>query len=424
MQIGISTGLAARRSGGPIWTPADNFPLGAEPGFWLDPTSFANIYQDSAGTSPATAVEQPAGRVLDKSGRGNHFSQATSTSRPKISARVNLLTKTEQFNDAAWVNAAGTVNVIPNAVTAPDGTLTADKLVPAAAASWMVKRQDSAITSGTAVQAVYAREGDAGVHLELFVSASIGAIFNLSTGATIASSGCTVAVGLLDAYNFRRYEIRYTAAVSQLVDVRLTTTSTRDTQMAGDGSKGAFVWGAQLQTGPVATRYQRVNTATDYDAAGFVQALGIDGLDDTIATSPAAFGASMDVFLAVRRTSATGVLLFATAGGGQYLGAMDATAGPASSGAGTPTYLVNGVAVPGGTATTRAQLAAAIPLNQWCVFEALGIDMSMWPSAAIGAHAALPMGMGFAQGIAYPSGDTATRAKNRRFAGAKVGLTL
>ena len=38
-----------------------------EPGFWLDPSDFSTMFQDSAGTTAVTAVEQPVGLILDKS---------------------------------------------------------------------------------------------------------------------------------------------------------------------------------------------------------------------------------------------------------------------------------------------------------------------------------------------------------------------
>lgn len=57
-------------------------------GFWLPFTDFASISQDAAGTLPYTALEQPVGRVLDRSGRGNHASQVTSSARGKVSAAV------------------------------------------------------------------------------------------------------------------------------------------------------------------------------------------------------------------------------------------------------------------------------------------------------------------------------------------------
>lgn len=65
------------------WTPANLFAAG-EVGAWYDPSDFNTMFQDSAGTTPVTAVEQPVGLIRDKSGRGNHASQATSTSRPVL----------------------------------------------------------------------------------------------------------------------------------------------------------------------------------------------------------------------------------------------------------------------------------------------------------------------------------------------------
>lgn len=53
-----------------------------EQGFAFDFNDLSTMYQDSAGTIPVTGVGQPVGRVLDKSGRGNHATQSTSSKRP------------------------------------------------------------------------------------------------------------------------------------------------------------------------------------------------------------------------------------------------------------------------------------------------------------------------------------------------------
>jgi hypothetical protein len=53
-----------------------------EQGAWYDPSDMSTMFQDSAGTTPVTAVGQPVGRILDKSGRGNHAFQTTTTKRP------------------------------------------------------------------------------------------------------------------------------------------------------------------------------------------------------------------------------------------------------------------------------------------------------------------------------------------------------
>lgn len=63
---------------------------------------------------------------------GNHRFQSTSANRPVVSARVNLLTKTEDFSNAAWqklVTGTGVLPVVtPNYGTAPDGTQTAARI--------------------------------------------------------------------------------------------------------------------------------------------------------------------------------------------------------------------------------------------------------------------------------------------------------
>ena len=65
------------------FSPASLFSSG-EQGVWYDPSDLSTLYQDAAGTIPVTAVGQPVGKILDKSGRGNHAFQATATSRPVL----------------------------------------------------------------------------------------------------------------------------------------------------------------------------------------------------------------------------------------------------------------------------------------------------------------------------------------------------
>lgn len=60
-----------------------------EQGLWIDPSDFSTMFQDSAGTTPVTATGQPVGLILDKSGRGNHASQVTTTKRPVLQQDAN-----------------------------------------------------------------------------------------------------------------------------------------------------------------------------------------------------------------------------------------------------------------------------------------------------------------------------------------------
>ena len=69
--------------GAAAFDPASLFSSG-EQGVWYDPSDFSTMFQDSAGTTPVTAVGQPVGKILDKSGRGNHASQSTAAARPVL----------------------------------------------------------------------------------------------------------------------------------------------------------------------------------------------------------------------------------------------------------------------------------------------------------------------------------------------------
>ena len=56
---------------GTAFSPLSLF-FGGANGAWYDPSDFSTMFQDAAGTTPVTATGQPVGRILDKSGRGNH----------------------------------------------------------------------------------------------------------------------------------------------------------------------------------------------------------------------------------------------------------------------------------------------------------------------------------------------------------------
>lgn len=68
---------------GTTFSPRTLFASG-EQGAWYDPSDFSTMFQDDLGTTPVTATGQAVGLIRDKSGRGNHASQATGTSRPVL----------------------------------------------------------------------------------------------------------------------------------------------------------------------------------------------------------------------------------------------------------------------------------------------------------------------------------------------------
>jgi hypothetical protein len=81
MRLGTSLALARiGRSAAAPFTPASLF-ASAEPGAWYDASDLTSMFQDSAGTTPAV-VDAVVGKWNDKSGRGNHATQATTAAKP------------------------------------------------------------------------------------------------------------------------------------------------------------------------------------------------------------------------------------------------------------------------------------------------------------------------------------------------------
>ena len=66
------------------FSPASLFANG-EQGAWFDPGDPASLFADSAGTVPAS-LDGPVGRIVDRSGRGNHAVQAIAAARPLLRA--------------------------------------------------------------------------------------------------------------------------------------------------------------------------------------------------------------------------------------------------------------------------------------------------------------------------------------------------
>jgi len=75
-------GAMMQSGGGAVpFSIADLF-ASSEQGAWYGPSDLSTLFQDSAGTTPVTTAGQPVGLMLDKSGNGNHATQATAAARP------------------------------------------------------------------------------------------------------------------------------------------------------------------------------------------------------------------------------------------------------------------------------------------------------------------------------------------------------
>lgn len=268
---------------------------GGEQGAWYDPSDMSTLFQDAAGTTPVTAVEQPVGRILDKSGRGNHATQSTTTKRPVLSRRVNLLTETEQFDAASWSKSAGGLAiapvVTPNAAMAPDGTMTADVVV--------------FDLNGGATSSDFSQLAQTPGHAS--------APYSLGFWAK-TSDGTTKTLSVVDVAGFTR-TVTVTGSY-QRIEVSATGSAFPRIRLRGSWGTSSYasicLWGASLTLATDAhLPYQWVNTGTDYDAdpAKFPAYLRFDGVDDALQTGNINFTSTdkMTVWAGVTKLSDVGM---------------------------------------------------------------------------------------------------------------------
>ena len=187
--------------------------------------------------------------------------------------RTNLVTYSEQFNDAAWSKIRATVD--PNVATAPDGTLNADKLVEdttAANSHSAARILGSPLAAGTYTYTTYIKQaGRRYAQIMLIVDPAstnlrYAVVFDLQTG-TVTSTAATatpptsIANAISDAGNgWYRCSVTVGNPSGLRVDALISTSVSTTASVAGqntngDGVSGLFLYGAQLEAGSFATSY-------------------------------------------------------------------------------------------------------------------------------------------------------------------------
>ena len=257
---------------------------------------------------------------------GNHLTQSTTTARPVLSARYNLLTQTEAFNEAVWLKPGGWLTVNSNADIAPDGTQTADKLIPRANAD-PYHNATRVTTCGASVhiQSYYVKAAGynkVGIREDGVVGQ--WATFLLSgAGSVIAKhASATASITALENSWYRVTLTPSTASANMgtgiyVLDNNYTSGAPDTYAFAGDGTSGVLAWGADFRPvndGVDLPVYQRVGVGTsgssssagsaDYDTTGFPLYLKFDGIDDFMVSPTITPGIDKaQVFAGVRKLS-------------------------------------------------------------------------------------------------------------------------
>ena len=193
-------------------------------------------------------------------------------------AGTNLLTYSEQFDNSDW--SKSNTAIISNITTAPDGTLTADKVIPDfTSAQHLVDQNIGAVSIGdvyTFSVFVKAAELD---EVAIYAIGEEYKSFNLSTGTITngtVSSTSIVPVGN-DWYRLSgTFTKSNTSGVFYILGWK---DGSGDDIFVGDNSSGFYIWGTQVELNSFATSYipstvsftSRSSSATYIDANGIIK---------------------------------------------------------------------------------------------------------------------------------------------------------
>ena len=156
----------------------------------------------------------------------------------------NLVINSEDSDSATKTS----VGVVSDAIAAPNGTITADKVTANSATSAHFLRRNASTTAGQEITlAVFAKAAEYDYIAVYAGTAGKGKYFDLNSGAILGN--------LISAPNDARItdvgdgwylcEIDVTAATNDALSIYLSDTGSRFSFL-GDGSSGVYLWGAHL----------------------------------------------------------------------------------------------------------------------------------------------------------------------------------
>jgi len=187
----------------------------------------------------------------------------------------NLLTFSEQFQNAVW-NAAG-CTIVANDVIAPDGNLTGDRTVEGTGSVDPRLPVTVTLVSGTIYAlSIYAKEVPTSAKRYLNITwnsgfaSQLGGVFDLGAGTAVnvnATSSSITAVG----NGWYRCTVITTTTTSTSASFRFRFTNTNSTSnitaptaFTGDGTSGLYIWGAQLEIASSVGTYIPTTTTAVY----------------------------------------------------------------------------------------------------------------------------------------------------------------
>ena len=178
---------------------------------------------------------------------------------------TNQFLYSEQFDNAWWTK--GNASITANATAAPDGTVTADKLIENSSNAFhYVGRISLSVSAQAYTASFYVKAAE---RTRCFLDFNDGitgatAYFDLSNGTSSnVSALLTVSINSVGNGWYRITASRVYASATGGAQFTISPTIAAGTAIyTGDGTSGIFIWGAQVEVGSTATAYM-VSGATN-----------------------------------------------------------------------------------------------------------------------------------------------------------------
>jgi hypothetical protein len=196
------------------------------------------------------------------------FTRASSATRVNSdglieSPRTNLVRYSEQFDNGTWTKVATTIT--SNTTNAPNGTLTADKLVSTSVSSSHSVYQNLGSVGDTRVISCFVKKAE-----YRYVTLQYGTAATRFDFDTLTFSGGTSNTYTDEGNGWYRISSLLTATINARVTITIPNNS-GDISYVGDDVSGTFIWGAQAETGSTATEYIPTTTTARTTFAGITQ---------------------------------------------------------------------------------------------------------------------------------------------------------
>ena len=240
-------------------------------------------------------------------------------------AATNLALQSEAWNVSPWTATSGSqgATVSGNVTTSPDGTTNADKLIEAATTGTHFCLQSLTLTSGTTHTASFFVKASERTRGRFRMSGS-GAYwdidFNLTSGTVTGGTN-----PFIQNFGNGWYRIGGTFTANQASNsfILFLLDASGNASYTGNGTNGFFVWGAQLETGSVATSYIPTTAGTGSRSADVISVSGavsgsIGQTEGVLYIECESNNGEDDVFF-INRSVANGIALYKNANNA-YLG--------------------------------------------------------------------------------------------------------